>query len=65
METAFSTWTTGGVRFLAVPHPSGVFVVDESGNSYGVWMSVESFRASLGSGTATILGKASVSVRLA
>lgn len=44
MGTAFETWKRDGVSFLAFPISSGFMVIDELGNNYGSWMTVERFR---------------------
>ncbi len=44
MTNAFETWKRDGVSFLAFPVAAGVMVVDELGNNYGSWMTVERFR---------------------
>jgi len=45
VDKAFATWTRGGVRFLAIPmgeeHPH---ILDEDGNNFGSWMSIENFK---------------------
>lgn len=45
MNTAFETWTFCGTRFLAAPLANGVAIMDDQCNSYGGWMSVDSFRS--------------------
>ena len=41
---AFEIWRKGGTTFLSFPGDGKVFVMDEDGNNYGSWYSVESFR---------------------
>lgn len=41
----FKTFRYQGVRFLGVRHNNdGLHIVDERGNNYGVWTSVDKFR---------------------
>lgn len=48
----FATWTFKGVRFLGVTKEDNVHVIDEHGNNYGAWLSVERFRARQSEGVA-------------
>jgi hypothetical protein len=44
MSKAFTTWTFGGVRMLAIPADDKCIVIDENGGNYGRWQTVERFR---------------------
>ncbi len=79
MDKAFQTWTFNGIAFVAVKNGGNVHVMDENGNNYGGWASVENFRQSqrgkistlaktMGATKATpvdILGKATLQIRSA
>lgn len=41
----FDTWTYLGVRYLAFPQGANWSVVDQTGENYGSWQSVESARS--------------------
>lgn len=43
--SAFTTWTFGGVQFIAIPCDRDVSIIDENGENYGAWSSIDSFRA--------------------
>lgn len=44
LAKAFESWTYNALRFLAIPVSAGWHVVDECGNNYGSWVTVERFR---------------------
>lgn len=43
-DPLFETWVYGGVRFLATQIGGCYIIVDQQGNSYGSWDSIEHFR---------------------
>ncbi len=45
-KTLFKAFTFKGHRFLAVTRDEGVAILTEHGDSYGTWMSIESFKKS-------------------
>jgi hypothetical protein len=66
-DTIFHSFKLDGVTFLAFPYGNGVTVLSENGDNYGSWMSEKSFRISYKTGKpfeATVLGKASISIRI-
>lgn len=69
----FKAFKVGGVQYLAVPkgESGNVHVIDDAGNNYGSWMSVENFvnglkgKANMNDGTcveATKIGTATLRV---
>ena len=44
MNPAFETWTKGGIKYIAVPQNGGFAVLAETGEWYGCFLSVASFR---------------------
>lgn len=40
----FETWSIKGTRFLSVPADQGVRIIDQAGNNYGTWFSVDEFK---------------------
>jgi hypothetical protein len=44
MTTTFETFKIGGLKFLVLPNPRGVFILDEKGNSHGAWRDLDSFK---------------------
>jgi hypothetical protein len=42
----FEAFSFQGIKFLAVgpPQISGVHIIDEKGNNYGFWSSIEAFK---------------------
>jgi len=62
MNKKFTTWTCGGMRYLAVPRAGGVAVMNELGKGYGSWMSVKSFRAKQKKTFVQSLGQVTLSI---
>lgn len=44
MDKRFITWKVGAVRFLAVPNDRGYMILNDAGDWFGGWQSVEEFR---------------------
>jgi hypothetical protein len=42
---AFETFVRAGVRYLAYQIDTGTMVIDERGNVYGAWASLDRFKA--------------------
>lgn len=45
VRPAFVTWKFSGIRFIAIPKAGGEQILDELGNHYGAWMSLDAFKA--------------------
>lgn len=59
----FKQFRQGGVTYLAVERGSNVHVIDDQGNNYGGWSSVDSFRKSL-RGEKTVMGHSPLPVEI-
>ena len=64
---AFETWRKGESTFLAFPGDGKVYVMDDEGNNYGTWYSIDSFRDSQKKGDkatvpATAIGRGKLSI---
>ena len=59
---AFETWMHAGKRFLAVNCDQGVHIITETGENYGTWYSVASFRSRKAEAI-EVLGIATLTVR--
>ena len=61
----FETWTFDSKRFIAIPWSDGnVYVVSETGDSYGAWWDVERFRAKQKKGEVSVVCSIKLSIRV-
>jgi len=62
-QPAFTHFRLAGVKYLAIPHSYGVFILDDQGNNHGTWMSIKSFKSAKCEGLGTVCGKAALMPR--
>ena len=63
-EKAFQTFTRSGLKFLAIPADGGnITIIDENGDAWGTWMSMQSFDQYHYQGNTSPIGKCYLSVR--
>lgn len=62
-DVIFTTWKFDGSRFVAVQNGDGrVVIVDQTGNNYGIWQSVEAFRELHSIAQVTAIGRCTLVV---